>query len=203
MREWLGASRSARRLLLAIGIGIAALGVTGLSSMAVATATSHSGDARLHPFTVTSPNFRDDRPLPVSAEADAPAFGCSGQNQAPTLQWKNVPAGTSSFAFTMNDVDAPVAGGFHHWVVYNIPASVHELVGHGQNPFSEGTNSAGTIGYFGPCPPPTGQIHHYIFTVYALSAAQEAPPHENPARRSWSSASGSTTGTCRCRPPDR
>jgi phosphatidylethanolamine-binding protein (PEBP) family uncharacterized protein len=29
-----------------------------------------------------------------------------------------LPAGTKSFAFTINDVDAPVAGGFHHWVVH-------------------------------------------------------------------------------------
>lgn len=177
MREWLRAPRSARRLLLAIGLGVAAIGATGLSSVAVAMATSHSGDARLHPFTITSPNFRDDQPLPVSAEANAPAFGCAGQNQAPTLRWTNVPAGTNGFAFTMNDVDAPVAGGFHHWVVYNIPASVHQLVGHGQNPFTEGTNSTGGIGYFGPCPPPTGQVHHYIFTVYALSVAQVSGAH--------------------------
>ena len=89
-----------------------------------------------------------------------------------SLRWVNAPAGTKSFAFTMNDVDAPVAGGFHHWVVYNIPASVHELAGHGQNPFTEGTNSLGQTGYLGPCPPPTGQVHHYVFSVYGLSVAE-------------------------------
>ena len=175
MPEWFGAPRSARRLLLALGLGLAALTATGLSSAAIAT--SHTGDAKLHPFTIDSPNFREDRPLPVSAEANAPAFGCNGQNQAPALRWQNVPAGTMSFAFTMNDVDAPVAGGFHHWIVYNIPAAVHELAGHGQNPFTEGTNSVGTTAFFGPCPPPTGQVHHYIFTVYALSVAQVPGDH--------------------------
>lgn len=175
MRGWLGAPRSGNRLLLALAAGLAALSVAGLSPMALAMASSQgAGEAKLHPFTITSPNFRDDRPLPVSAEANAPAFGCNGQNQAPTLRWANEPAGTMGFAFTMNDVDAPVAGGFHHWVVYNIPASVHELEGHGQNPFTEGTNSVGTTGYFGPCPPATGQVHHYIFTVYALSVSQVA-----------------------------
>ena len=172
MREWLGAPRSARRFLVALGAGLAGLGFLGLAPVLPAVASGHSGEAELHPFTITSPDFRDDRPLPVSAMANAPAFGCSGQNQAPTLRWTNVPAGTRSFAFTMNDVDAPVAGGFHHWIVYNIPASVTELVGHGQNPFSEGTNSFGTIGYGGPCPPADGQVHHYVFTVYALSVAQ-------------------------------
>jgi Raf kinase inhibitor-like YbhB/YbcL family protein len=174
MREWF----RARRLLLAIGVGLAALGATGLSTMAVATATSHSGDAKLHPFTISSPNFRDGRPLPLSAEANAPAFGCNGQNQAPALRWTNAPAATMSFSFTMNDVDAPRAGGFHHWIVYDIPANVHELAGHGQNPFTEGTNSAGTTAFFGPCPPATGQVHHYVFTVYALSVAQVPGAHD-------------------------
>jgi Raf kinase inhibitor-like YbhB/YbcL family protein len=174
MHEWF----RARRLLLAVGVGLAALGATGVGTMAVATATSHSGATKLHPFTISSPNFRDDRPLPLGAESNAPAAGCNGQNQAPTLRWTNAPAATMGFAFTMNDVDAPRAGGFHHWIVYNIPANVHTLVGHGQNPFTEGTNSAGTTAFFGPCPPATGQVHHYVFTVYALSVAQVPGAHD-------------------------
>ena len=172
MHTWLRARRL-RLVLVTLGVGGLALAATGLTTLAAAGA----GETRLHPFTVTSPNFRDDRLLPVSAMANAPAFGCSGRNQAPTLRWTNVPAGTKGFAFTMNDVDAPRAGGFHHWIVYNIPADVHQLVGHGQNPFSEGTNSTGQIGYFGPCPPPTGQVHHYVFTVYALSVSEVPGAH--------------------------
>ena len=56
--------------------------------------------------------------------------------------------------------------GFHHWVVYNIPAAVRTLEGNAS--FEEGTTSMNTHAYFGPCPPPTGQPHHYIFTLYAL-----------------------------------
>jgi Raf kinase inhibitor-like YbhB/YbcL family protein len=92
-----------------------------------------------------------------------------GKNLAPTLRWFNVPAGTKSFTLTITDPDAPVAGGFHHWVVYNIPRSHPFLFGHGFNPFSEGTNDFGHVGYDGPCPPATGQPHHYTFTVYALT----------------------------------
>ena len=170
MRTLLGAGRSARLLLVALSVGLTALGIIGLTTtMASAAANGHAGDASLHPFTVTSPNFRDGGRLPLSAEAAAPAFGCSGQNVAPTLRWTNAPAGTQSFAFTMNDVDAPVAGGFHHWVVYNIPASVHELSG--TNQYTQGLNSLGQTGYLGPCPPPTGQVHHYVFSVYGLSVA--------------------------------
>jgi Raf kinase inhibitor-like YbhB/YbcL family protein len=176
MRTLLHASRRVRYLALALGAGLLAAGAAGLAPVASAAAGAHAaGDVRLHPFTITSPNFRDGGRLPVSAEFGGPGSagsGCNGQNLAPALRWVNAPAATAGFAFTMNDVDAPRAGGFHHWVVYNIPASVHSLAGHGQNPFTEGTNSFGQTNYDGPCPPPTGQVHHYIFTVYALSVAQ-------------------------------
>jgi Raf kinase inhibitor-like YbhB/YbcL family protein len=174
MRTLPHASRTARYLSIALGTGLLALAVSGITALATA-ASSGAGAARLHPFTISSPDFHDGGRLPVSAELGGPdgqGPGCAGQNLAPTLRWVNAPATTMSFAFTMNDVDAPIVGGFHHWVVYNIPAGVHELVGHGQNPFTEGTNSLGQTHYDGPCPPPTGQVHHYIFTVYALSVAQ-------------------------------
>jgi Raf kinase inhibitor-like YbhB/YbcL family protein len=86
---------------------------------------------------------------------------------APTLTWENVPAQTRSFALVMNDVDAAVAGGFHHWIVYNIPATARTLQGNA--PYTQGTNSLNIRTYFGPCPPATGEKHHYIFTLYALS----------------------------------
>ena len=115
-------------------------------------------------FRLTSPDFQDNGPLPERSAYDQ--AGCHGLNTAPTLVWEHVPAGTHSFALLMNDTDAPVAGGFHHWVVYNIPAEVRTLEGNVS--FEEGTTSMNTHAYFGPCPPPTGQPHHYIFTLYAL-----------------------------------
>jgi Raf kinase inhibitor-like YbhB/YbcL family protein len=118
-----------------------------------------------HPFTLTSPDFKDGGALPQSSEFNQ--FGCTGANIAPQLDWTGVPKGTKGFALTVTDYDAPVARGFHHWIVYNIPASAREL--EGNNPFSEGTNSYGTVGYGGPCPPPDGQLHHYVFRLYALS----------------------------------
>lgn len=164
-----------------IAVALAALGVTVVAPAASASSGHPANQsAGPHPFTITSPDFRDGGRLPVSAEFGGPGSagsGCAGQNLAPEVHWSNIPAHTSGFALTINDVDAPVAGGFHHWVVYNIPASVHELEGHGANPFSEGTNSFGLIGYDGPCPPPDGQVHHYVFTVYALSVAQVPGAH--------------------------
>jgi Raf kinase inhibitor-like YbhB/YbcL family protein len=115
-------------------------------------------------FKLTSPDFQDNGPLPEWSAYDK--ADCHGLNTAPTLMWENIPTGTHSFALLMNDIDAPVSGGFHHWVVYNIPAAVRTLEGHAS--FEEGTTSMNTHSYFGPCPPPTGQPHHYIFTLYAL-----------------------------------
>jgi Raf kinase inhibitor-like YbhB/YbcL family protein len=164
------------RTLVIGGAVLAAVFSTGITAVsAQATPATH-----FHPFTIVSPNFREDTFLPVSAEFGGPGSagsGCSGQNLAPTLHWYNVPSGTKSFAFIITDVDAPVADGFHHWIVYNIPRQVTTLAGHGSNPFSEGTNDYGTVGYGGPCPPPDGQVHHYIFTVYALSASHISGTH--------------------------
>ncbi|GAC1356836.1 MAG: hypothetical protein NVS2B12_26890 [Ktedonobacteraceae bacterium] len=122
-------------------------------------------DASVRSFTLASPDFKDGKPLPATSEFGG-GFGCSGKNIAPSLYWKNVPTGSKSFALVMNDLDAAIAGGFHHWIVYNIPAKAHVLKGNA--PYTEGTNSLSTHAYFGPCPPATSQIHHYVFTLYAL-----------------------------------
>lgn len=152
-----------------------ALSIAPLAPSAASGTTAHPAHhTHFHPFKVVSPDFDDGQFLPVSAEFGGPGStgsGCSGKNLAPAFAWFNAPTQTKGFAFTMLDVDAPVAGGFHHWIVYNIPHRVRFLADHGHNPFSEGTNDYPTVGYGGPCPPPDGQIHHYIFTVYALSAA--------------------------------
>lgn len=158
-----------------VGTGILVLGLLALSLLLSFSRTSHVAVASsnaLHPFTITSPDFRDGGPLPQKTEFNQ--FGCTGSNIAPQLNWTNVPAGTQSFAMLMSDYDAPVAGGFHHWIVYNIPAGAREL--EGNHPFTEGTTSFGFMGYGGPCPPPTGETHHYLFLLYASNIAHVGGP---------------------------
>jgi Raf kinase inhibitor-like YbhB/YbcL family protein len=161
----------AGKLLVLAATGLLVLGLLALSLLLSLSRASHVASASsnaLHPFTVTSPDFHDGGPLSQKAELNQ--FGCTGSNIAPELNWKNVPTGTKSFALLMSDYDAPLAGGFHHWIVYNIPAGVREL--EGNNPFTEGTTSFGSTGYGGPCPPATGETHHYLFLLYAVDVTR-------------------------------
>lgn len=104
-------------------------------------------------------------------------FGCSGDNQSPQLAWKNAPAGTKSFAITMYDPDAPTGSGFWHWVVFDIPSNVNELVTNAGNVklnlapkgAIQSKTDYGINGFGGPCPPAGHGFHQYIITVYALN----------------------------------
>jgi Raf kinase inhibitor-like YbhB/YbcL family protein len=74
----------------------------------------------------------------------------------------------------MHDADAPVPGGFYHWVVYNLPAGTHQLAANAKlSPNQIGVTTLAKAGYYGPCPPP-GPIHHYTLTLYALDLARIA-----------------------------
>jgi len=105
--------------VLAVSLFLLSAGAISSSTFARAQEPAQA-DHKIQPFTLSSPDFRDGGPLPSSSEYGG-GFGCNGEDIAPTLKWKNVPAQTSSFALLMNDVDAAVAGGFHHWIVYKYP----------------------------------------------------------------------------------
>lgn len=103
-------------------------------------------------------------------------FGCTGKNESPQLSWANAPEGTKSFAVTMYDSDAPTGSGWWHWLVFDIPANVNELVTNAGN-IDLGKTPDGAIqsmtdygkrGFGGPCPPPGHGLHQYVITVYAL-----------------------------------
>lgn len=111
------------------------------------------------------------------------AFGCSGANVSPSVQWSNPPAGTKSFALQVIDRDAPTGSGLWHWAVYNIPATATGLpqgAGNspaalpapafgGANDFADTGATGGNGNYGGPCPPTGDKPHRYEFTVYALA----------------------------------
>ena len=123
-------------------------------------------------FTLSSNDLGGE----VTKKQESNVFGCSGENKSPQLLWKNAPEETKSFAITMYDPDAPTGSGFWHWVVFDIPANVNELVTNAGNielhlapkGAIQSATDFGTKGYGGPCPPEGHGFHQYIITVYAL-----------------------------------
>lgn len=108
-------------------------------------------------------------------------YTCSGAGISPPLAWTGAPENTVTLALIVEDPDAP-GGTFTHWVLYDLPASVHDLPKAVRpeerlsNGGEQGMNSFGRIGYGAPCPPPGSPPHRYVFTLYAADVALNVPP---------------------------
>jgi len=114
-------------------------------------------------FTLTSSAFENNANIPSKYTCDA-----GMTNPSPALAWTDAPAGAKSFALIMHDPDAPLAGGFTHWVLFDIPPATKDLP-EGFQAGSLGVSGNSGFrrqGYGGPCPP-TG-AHHYHFMLSAL-----------------------------------
>lgn len=143
--------------------------------------------AHAESFVLTSGSFRNGGKLPDMQVFNN--FGCHGGNQSPELKWSGVPKGTRSLVLTVYDPDAPTGSGWWHWVIYDIPAEVRQLVAdagtvEGQAipaGAKQGRNDMGTHDFGGACPPVGDKPHRYVFTLYALKidhldVPQEASP---------------------------
>jgi Raf kinase inhibitor-like YbhB/YbcL family protein len=125
-------------------------------------------------FKLASTDVKSGSPMAMAQVFNG--FGCTGQNISPALSWSGEPAGTQSFAVTIYDPDAPTGSGWWHWIVFNIPASVHSLPANAGADASkdlpagamQARNDFGFSFYGGPCPPAGAHAHHYEITVYAL-----------------------------------
>lgn len=109
---------------------------------------------------------------PVGEGATLPAlYTCDDVNLAPALSWTAAPDGTAEIAVTLTDVDAP---GYVHWAMAGMSPTKTSLA-EGEVPIDAivGLNSAGTVGYTGPCPPQGDDPHTYVFTVHFLMRATE------------------------------
>ena len=104
-------------------------------------------------------------------EAIPKQYTCDGADQALPVAWSGIPAGTAELALVMDDPDAR---GFVHWLVVGIPPTAAGLDGAALPAGArEGKNGFGRAGYGGPCPP--SGTHHYVITLYALSAPLSLP----------------------------
>jgi Raf kinase inhibitor-like YbhB/YbcL family protein len=113
-------------------------------------------------FILQSSAFAHDGDIPEE-------YTCDGQDMSPPLRWSLPPKETKSFALLCEDPDAIGGKIWVHWLMFNIPVTVHNLIAGEQASAMgaiEGLNSWQNKKYGGPCPPL--KKHHYIFTLYAL-----------------------------------
>lgn len=140
---------------------VLALVLAGCGSSAESVATLH----------VTSTTFADGADIPVQFTCDSPEAGAA--LISPALAWSGAPATAKVMAVVVLDPDA---GNFVHWLAANVPAgsggsgSLAQRASGTDAAGVEGRNSAGKDGWTPPCPPPRDVKHHYVMTVYALSA---------------------------------
>jgi phosphatidylethanolamine-binding protein (PEBP) family uncharacterized protein len=148
-------------------------------------------------WSITSPTLASGAAFPADATCDGHAFATG---KSPELNWTDGPTGTMSYAIVLKDLsiiqnndpatNATVYNRGFHWVIWDIPASIHKLpamLGSAEFP----TEVAGArqwairnqFGYFGPCPnsdPTADASTHttdmYSFTLYALDAPVLAYP---------------------------
>lgn len=139
--------------------------------------------------TKAATGIKQNKP-PARININSTAFGANktipklftgdGKDISPQLQWTAGPAGTKSYALSVEDPDAP-GGTWWHWILINIPASVTQLSEAASRSKNlpagsfEGKNDFEKLGYNGPMPP-KGQNHHYQFKVVALDAKLTLSP---------------------------
>ena len=80
-----------------------------------------------------------------------------------------MPQGTATLVLLADDPDAPVEGGFVHWVLINLDPA-RQGIAEGEVPAeaTAGANGFGQPGYLGPAPPPGDAPHHYVFRLLAV-----------------------------------
>lgn len=98
-------------------------------------------------------------------------FTCAGADHSPPFSWGPGPSTTMSYALVLQDTN----NNLNHWVLYDIPAATTSLPESLETtatltmPAGAKQKAAQGMGYLGPCP--SGMMHTYTFTLYALDVA--------------------------------
>jgi Raf kinase inhibitor-like YbhB/YbcL family protein len=179
------------RTQFCLGILASLLGLVCLSAARLPSGLDQDSG---HPFRLTSSTFDNNTTLPISAIKNIllpnGSNGCSidgspGGNESPELSWTRPRGNTRSFVVVLYDETAA----FTHWGMYNISPDATGLPENAGVPGSQfgqqvvndfGTTFGGPE-YDGPCPPPNfpPNVHHYVFTVYALDIMLDLPSSPN------------------------
>ena len=148
-------------------IALAALAVLGAAAALATPAAA---------FELASTSLRADGHFAAAQAYDG--AGCGGANISPELHWSGAPAATRGYALTLFDPDARGGRGWWHWLVIDLPPTLHGLAAGAALPAGAlaWRNSFGAAGYGGPCPPRGDAAHHYVLTLYALRTAALSPP---------------------------
>ncbi len=194
-----------RRLVSGMLVLAATLSATQIVLLTLPRTGDSAQQGLIAKLSVRSDTFADGATLPMSTVFNS--FGCTGGNRSPHLAWRGEPSGTVSFAVILHDPDSPTGTGWYHWVVFDIPPTVHELKeGAGAKGSPDlpvgavlGLTDFGFSQYGGPCPPTGDRPHHYNFTVYALSSKIDGSPTTTGAAlrflaRTKTLATGTITG---------
>jgi Raf kinase inhibitor-like YbhB/YbcL family protein len=163
----------------------AAIAVDTPAAPTAAPSPQPSPTAEENTLNLTSPAFANGEAIPQK-------YTCEGEDISPELRWGDPPEGTKSFAFIMDDPDAP-SGTWVHWIVFNLPPDTRQ-VQEGASKASGaasilppgnilGVNSFNRVYYGGPCPP-SGQ-HRYFFRLYALDAMLEPTSVDKATLLQW------------------
>jgi Raf kinase inhibitor-like YbhB/YbcL family protein len=165
---------SHRSLLLAVIIIIVVLAggcMSSAPSSPVSPAPSQPADQGAS--SKNSPGAFSIRAASLTPGSVLPdVYTCKGASESPEVTWDGVPAGTKSLALILDDPDAP-NGRFTHWLVFNIPPDSRGFARAQPNAkvlangAQQGETSAGSRGYYPPCPP-IGTSHRYVFRLYAV-----------------------------------
>lgn len=143
-------------------------------------------------FSLTSSAFTEGGPI-------GRRHSCDGEDVSPELEWSDAPEGAGALILIMDDPDAR---GFVHWVVLDLSPSATGALAEGVSASPDGprqgTNSFGSVGYRGPCPP--SGTHRYVFSLYAVSEPLALPgtPDADAVRRAMDGriiAQATLTGT--------
>jgi hypothetical protein len=123
--------------------------------------------------------------LPTAAETVPTRYTCEaadGVGVSLPIEVASVPPPTEALAIVFEYPNS-VGGTFTHWVAWNLPPDtdrVPEAVPTDPSPAElgggvQGQNGTGSVGYVGPCPPPTEEPQRYWLTLYALRRELDIP----------------------------
>ena len=131
------------------------------------------------PMSLTSSSFADGGIIP-----DKYSWASSVAPVSPALAWQNAPAGTASFALIVHDPNVSrnkTSEDYLHWMVFNIPATVHDFAEAVPNSAQlpdgaiQGKATNGKPGYLGLGA--RGNVyHHYVFELFALDTKLDLGP---------------------------